>query len=495
MLYYITVYSPYVLTAAVVILALAVVVRAVRCGAHMREMMGVRYHPFRQKKGLYFLTAVYLAACIAAFSLGLSQRCGATLSFNYEGASHGLNPNQTRFNQADILGYPVLERMAAKNILPDVTAMELAEVLHISAEEQKLSHEDADSSDYRVSAEYQIQYAADKKTKHLDGEDVLQVFAGAYREWFAEQSATDLSPLNIDFAKINQEDYLDICDHLDTEAKRIINFMSVMNSKGASFQSKETGEGFQSIQTRANYITDTLVADLRAYILAHSLSKDTQNYLGRLSTENIFLDFDARREGISSNNWRSAIQQYEDDMARIVLVPTYDTKGQFYMSQTKIGVDEFAEQTEVHADKMINYRSQIADNNYLFQQLSAAQSEASEEERVNRMIEQIEGELASTAGRAQMLIEEFEAKQANGYLTVSIEPWESRALSVVWKVAALCALFCLLLHAMCFISEAQRVMWSKLVNTYVSRMPLPARPAAEDRGVSAAGPYGRESTE
>jgi len=486
MIYYITVYGPYVLAAVIAALAMAVVIRAVRLDIHLREMMTVRYHPFRRKKGLYFLTAVYLAVCTAVFSLGLSQRCSATLSFNYEGASHGLNPNQTRFNQADILGYPVLERMAEKKILTGVTAAELAEVLHISSEGRSSGREETGDGDYRVSAEYQIEYAADKHTDHLNGENVLQVFAGAYREWFAQQSATDLSPLNLDFTEINQEDYLDICDHLDTEAKRIINFMSVMSSKGASFQSKETGEGFQSIQTRASYITDTLVADLRAYILAHSLSKDTQNYLGRLSTENIFLDFDARKESISSDNWLSVIRQYEDDMARIVLVPTYDTQGQFYMSQTKIGVDEFAEQTEHHADQMIHYHSLIADNNYLFQQLSAVQSDAAEEERVEHMIEQIEEELASTAERAQTLIEEFEARQANGYMTVIIEPWESRALSVVWKTGALGLLFFLLMQAMCFLSEVQKMILSRLVDTFISKISLPMQPTPGDNSISVA---------
>jgi len=492
MIYYITVYGPYVLAAVIVALALAVIIRTVRLGIHMREMMGVQYHPFRQKKRLYLLTAVYLAACAAVFSLGLSQRCSATLSFNYEGASYGLNPNQTRFNQADILGYPVLERMADKNILSDVTAEELAEVLHISSENQKFTQTDADNGDYRVSAEYQIEYAADKNTDHLDGENVLQVFTGAYREWFAQQSATDLSPLNIDFTEINQEDYLDICDHLDTEAKRIINFMSVMGARGPSFQSKETGEGFQSVKTRAGYITDTLAADLRAYILAHSMSKDTQNYLGRLSTENIFLDFDARKESISNDNWLSVIRQYEDDMARIVLVPTYDTKGQFYMSQTKIGVDEFAEQTELHADRMIGYHSLIADNDYLFQQLSAAQGEAADEEQVAHMIGQIEEELISTAERAQKLIEEFEAKQANGYMTVAVKPWESRALSVVWKTGVLGILFLLLMHAMCFLSEVQKMILSRLVDTFLSKVSLPRQSTPGDQKALLLD-YGKES--
>ncbi len=456
MSYYITVYGQYILVAVIIVLLLAVVVRMTRLGIHMQEVMEIKFHFFRRKKRAYLLTALYLAACIAVFSLGLSHQCSAALSFNYDGASHGLNPNQTRFNQADILGYPVLERMADKKILPDVTAAELAEVLHISSEDRESNRTDMDDESYRVSAEYQVEYEADPNTCHLDGENVLQVFAQAYHEWFAQQSTTNLTPLDMDFTKINGEDYLDICDHLDTEARRVINFMSVMGEKGSSFQSQETGEGFQSIQTRADSITNTLVADLRAYVLANGLSKDTQSYLGRLSTENILLDFDARKEGVSNENWLSVIRRYEDDMARIVLVPTYDTKGQFYMSQTKIGVDEFAEQAESYADRMVNLHSLIVDNEYLFRQLSATQSENAAAERADRMIEQIEEELASTAQRAKMLIQEFEAKQANGYMTVTIKPWESRTMSVLKKTGVLGIAFFLLMHASCFLSEVQK---------------------------------------
>ncbi len=456
MSYSIAVYGQYVLVAVLIALLLAVVIRMTRLGIRVQEVMGVKFHWFRRKKRVYLLTAIYLAACVAVFSLGLSHQCSAALSFNYEGASRGLTPNQTRFNQADILGYPVLERMAEKKILPDVTSAELAEVLHLSSEDRESNRTDTDDESYRVSAEYQVEYEADPNTCHLDGENVLQVFAQAYLEWFAQQSATNLSPLDMDFTKINEKDYLDICDHLDTEARRVVNFMSVMGDKSASFQSQETGEGFQSIQTRANTITNTLVADLRAYVLAHSLSKDTQSYLGRLSAENILLDFDARKEGVSNENWLSVIRRYEDDMARIVLVPTYDTKGQFYMSQTKIGVDEFAEQAENYADRMVNLHSLIADNEYLFRQLSASPSEKAAAERADRMIEQIEEELTSTAQRAKMLIQEFEAKQANGYMTVTMKSWESRTMSVLKKTGALSIVFFLLMHASCFLSEVQK---------------------------------------
>lgn len=176
-------------------------------------------------------------------------------------------------------------------------------------------------------------------------------------------------------------------------------------------------------------------------------------YLSRLSIENIFLDFDARKNMLESRNWLTAIHKYEDDMARIVLVPTYDSQGQFYMSQTKIGVDDFAEEAEDSSSKMINFHSQISSNNYLTQMLSAGKSTAEAMAHADEMIQQIETELKLTAERAKALIKEYDAQQANGYLTVSIDSRDDRMLSAVkWTLIFVLAFF-LVLHAICFLSE------------------------------------------
>lgn len=37
----------------------------------------------------------------------------------------------------------------------------------------------------------------------------------------------------------------------------------------------------------------------------------------------------------------NAISKYDNDMATVVYIPTYDTDNTFYMSKTKIGIDHF----------------------------------------------------------------------------------------------------------------------------------------------------------
>lgn len=457
---YIYTYGGYVLIAALAVLFFAILIYIVRLGGvRMREISGVKYHPLKGKRKLYIITAAYLAVSLILMCVGIPLSCSATLSFNYDGASSGLNPNKTRFNQADVLGSEVLERMVDKKILPNVTAEDLRDVMYISTEDtvkkaDKTSNTEKDV--YRVSSEYKIEYTANKNTAHIDGEKVLKLFEGAYREWFSEQYSTNLTPLEIDFSKFNDYDYLDICDHLDTEAGRISNFMAVMSMNTRSFKSEETGEGFSSIETRVGYIRDTLIANLRAYILGNSLSKDTQTYLGRLSTENIFLNFDARKERMTNLNWLAAIKKYEDDMARIVLVPTYDDLGQFYMSQTKIGVDEFAEEAESSADKMTQLHAQISNNNYVAAQLSAGRGSEAAASWADQNILQIEGELSAAAERARALINEYDADQANGYLTVNVSSWESRAMSAVERALVMSVIFFVLLHIISFLSEVKK---------------------------------------
>ncbi len=446
-------YGGYALAAVAALLVIAALIYIVRLdGVRMREITGTRYRPLHKKGWIYVVTAGYFLVSIMICGLEVPRSCTATLSLNYDGASSGLYPNGTKFNQADVLGSEVLNIMEDKHVLSDVTAEDLADVLDISAK----SSGGIDGDNYRVSTEYRIKYSANGKTDHLDGENVLQVFSAAYREWLSAQYTTNLEPLSKDYSEFNGEDYLDICDLLSTEADRIANFMYTLSENTRSFQSEDTGEGFSSIETRADYIRDTLVADLRAYVLENSLSKDTQTYLGRLSAENIFLDFEARKDRMTSNNWLAVMRKYEDDMARIVLVPTYDSYGQFYMSQTKIGVDEFAEEAEESADKMIELHARIADNEYIADKLSAEGEKSGSAAGADRMIEQIEAELTDTAERARSLVKEYDFRQANGYLTVSVSSWKSRAMSAVKKAAVLTLAVFVMLHVISFLGDIKR---------------------------------------
>ena len=161
----------------------------------------------------------------------------------------------------------------------------------------------------------------------------------AYKEWFIREYSENIRVLKLDFTETEKEDYLDICEFLRKQAEAIGRYMLTLSGEEAAFQSQSSGETFQSISSQAYTVADVMVERLEAYVLEDGISKETGRYVERLKIQNVFKDFDARKAAAASENNLTAISMYENDMARIVLVPTYDTNYQFYMSQTRIGID------------------------------------------------------------------------------------------------------------------------------------------------------------
>lgn len=147
---------------------------------------------------------------------------------------------------------------------------------------------------------------------------------------------------------------------------------------------------------------------------------------------------------------------YENDIARIVLVPTYDTNNQFYMSQTRIGVDDFAASASHYADEKVSIYGKIADNSHVIGKLSGRYRSGGTDEKAEALIAQIEQELLRIAHQAEDLVEEYNARQANRYMTAVISSAEAQAGSLAVEIAILTLLFAASLHLGWFAFEENR---------------------------------------
>ena len=194
------------------------------------------------------------------------------------------------------------------------------------------------------------------------------------------------------------------------------------------------------MSAKAYAVSNTLVEDLEAYILENGVSVDAKQYIDRLNIANVFLDFDARKASASNENTLEAVALYADDMARIVLVPTYDTGEQFYMSQTRIGVDDFAASADSYANKKTELNEQMAKNRHVITQFSGRGGRGTDK-KAETLVDQIQQELLRVAQQAKELVEEYNAQQANSYMTVVVYALEDRAKRLVVEIAALTALF------------------------------------------------------
>lgn len=390
-------------------------------------------------KGLVSLTVVliFLSNCFM-LSSAMDYSCRADISLNYVRASQGLNPNGTRYNQAAIMSDTVLHRAIEKGALKGISTDDLRETLTITPYVQRGGSEE---SGYFISTQFILSYHATKKTAHLDGSTLLTLAAESYKEWFVDEYADNINTLRMDFTGFEQKDYLDICRSLRKQVDLIKHYMNEMASKEGAFQSKEYGETFQSVASKASLIADTMVEKLEAYVLENGISKEKATYLGRLNIENVFLHFDALKAEAANKNNLAAISMYENDLARIVLVPTYDVNEQFYMSQTRIGIDDFAAQADDYANEKTEIRSEIATNNHVLDMLSASQTSDGIDGKAERLVEQIENELTRVALEAETLVKEYSTQQANNYMTITVSEPENRLGSLLSGSLSLTLLF------------------------------------------------------
>ena len=389
----------------------------------------------------FILAVLLLNSFVLSAKLPLSASAGVVLNYNL--ASQGLNPNGTRFNQTDILSTEVLTRAIEKGALEDITVGDLKRTLQVHPVVQGDSWSEAG---YFISTQFSVQYNADIRTWAQDGEKLLQLVTQAYREWFVKKYSANTDTLKLDFTPLENQDYLDVCSFLSKTAESIGEYMNNMSSEEAAFRSSVNGETFQSVSAQAYAVSNTLVESLEAHILEEGVSRDAAQYVSRLNVANVFLNFDALKAAASSENNLEAISMYENDLARIVLVPTYDTNNQFYMSQTRIGVDDLAASADHYSDEKVSIHGKIADNGHVIEKFSGQRVLGRTSKKAEALIEQIEQELERVAHQAEDLVKEYNAHQANEYMTTVVSSTESQVKSLLVEIASLTLLFAVGLH-------------------------------------------------
>ena len=350
--------------------------------------------------------------------LNLRHSVGAIVSLNYSEASRAQNSNGTRYNMAEIICDEVVERAIKKGALPDVTVKQLKECLAVYPSVQGSV---ADESEYHISTEFAVDYYASKHTAHLDAENVIQLICNAYKEYYIEKYTDNfrLDSLSSEEELKNLE-YMDVVSYFNKETSEILNYLYGMAEKGPSFVTSNNTT-FSSIAGKVYQFQQTQIEEnLKSLILQNGIARDKGNYIDRLSYQNKNTSFDKQKNAVSFDLCNQAIARYSEEMTRIVLVPTWDQSGKYYMGRTKVGIDELSVQATAFSDKVASNEKQIMDNNLIIGKMSAGGSSPAATQAVDELIESIYGSIkkfekeAITAGR------EYSSHTMNQCIAVSI---------------------------------------------------------------------------
>lgn len=343
------------------------------------------------KTAEYFNAWVILICFVTTMIFGifnhleLKKSVHAIVSLNYSEASQALNSNGTRYNMAEIISDEVVEKAIKKGALKDVSVNELKKCLTVYPCVQGAVENEAQ---YLISTEFAVEYHASKHTSHLDSENVIKLITLAYKEYYIE-NYTDNFSLDYEKPDFGQMEYLDIAEYFDKEAQSILNYLYGMAEKNPSFVTSN-GSTFNSIAGKVHQFKETQInQNFRSLVLQNGISKNKEVYIDRLNHHNRNVDLDRQKNDASYNICNEAIEMYSEEMTRVVLVPTWDKEGKYYMGRTKVGIDELSVMATTFSDYVASNEKEIMDNELIIDKMSSSKQNTQLYENADSLAESI----------------------------------------------------------------------------------------------------------
>ena len=330
-----------------------------------------RFKIFKSVKLLTVWVLVFTFVMTGVFAIfnhiKAKQYMMAVVSLNYSEASQAQNTNGTRFNMTEIICDDVVARAIKLGAFDDVTVEELKECLSVYPYVQGDVN---DESNYHISTEFIVEYSASKHTEHLDAEDVIALITGAYKEYYIEKYTDNFSPTTqAEKPDYSTMEYMDLVAYLNKETSSVLNYLYGMAEKAPSFvTSKNTS--FNSIAGKVFQFKQTQIEqNLTSLILQYGIVKDKPAYIERLTYRNTNTDFTKQKHLASFNLCNETISMYSDEMTRVVLVPTKDSNGRYYMGRTNVGVDDLSVLATSFSNMVAENEKELMNNNLIIKRI------------------------------------------------------------------------------------------------------------------------------
>lgn len=388
------------------------------------------------KKGVRFLPLILAISILSGAGCFLYMRSGEPykgsfkISYTYPKASKGLTPNSTTLDVNEILSDEVLNEAIQADPSGKLTAEDIRNTLSISPIRQQ---SDVSVDRLYVSTEYTVSYNALEGTTHLDKKELMEGTAEAYYDYFVARYGRKTNVLENDLSELSDLDYLDVNTYLYREATALIEYMGMCNGENADFVSEKTNESFTSVRDKARNFRDVSLERFKSYVLKYGISKDSNQYVSRLNFENRLTNVDYMKNLASYGVRLSAIERYDGDIIRSVLVPTRDDDGEFYQSRTKIGTDYFANEANRFLRSATNNQLSIETNNYYIERIASANGGSSYRESADEMVNELKAELISIFELASETVKDYDAQVSNGYISFTFQEENAYASSNIKK--------------------------------------------------------------
>lgn len=341
----------------------------------------------------------------------------AIVSLNYSDASQAKNSNGTRYSMADITCDKVVKKAIEMGALEKVSVKDIQECLSLKPYVQGDAF---DESQYHISTEFLVEYKATKHTQHLNAENVIKLLTSAYKEYYIEKFTYNFSLDTIDEKPdYSKMEYMDVVAYLNKEATAVLNYLYGMAEKSSSFVT-QNNTTFSSISSEVYQFKQTQIEqNLRSLILQNGIARDKVSYIDRLSYQNKNTDFNRRKNLVSFNLCNDAIAMYSEEMTRVVLVPTWDESGKYYMGRTKVGIDELSVMATGFSNNVATNEKSIMDNKLIMDKIKNSPKKKNAKTSADELILSIDKSIDAFANEAVTAGREYLSHTMNQCIAVS----------------------------------------------------------------------------
>lgn len=342
----------------------------------------------------------------------------AVVALNYSEASQAQNSNGTRYNMAEIICDEVVEKAIEMGAFEDVTTKQLKDCLTVYP---YMQGDVNDTSNYHISTEFVVEYSASKHTQHLNAENVIALVTNAYKQYYIEKY-TDNFGLTVSQQKPDYStmEYMDIVEYFNKETAEVLNYLYGMADEGGSFVTGDN-KSFNSIAGQVYQFKEKQIEqNLKSLILQYGVARDKVGYIDRLSHQNKNTDFAMQKNAVSFDLCNEAVSIYAEEMTRIVLVPTWDGSGKYYMGRTKVGIDELSVMATTFSDKVATDNKNIMSNTLVIDKMQSATNSESACAQADALIASIDESINAFTAEAINAGREYSSYKMNQCIAVSI---------------------------------------------------------------------------
>lgn len=372
------------------------------------------------KRNILAVMLVFVVISTVFFALINHETIRVTLSLNYEEASKGQNPNKTRYNIYEFKSEEVMQRAIDFAGIGDIiTPQELADNIDIY-ENNAHSIDLEDENSYYISSSYQIKYTKNKQIRDVSIKDMMNLICKAYNEYFHDNYVGNKSVLKYKLDDISGVEYIEIGKLFQQKSDQMLRYIEQRIGENSTFSSEATGESFQTVRKMLQNVQNYSIKKYDAFVRESGIARDNELYLRTLGYSNKVMDIKYRKYMIDYNVRKEGVANYDSGMIGTVMVPSINSRNQYYMSRTNTGTDYMTLDANYFLGQGNTVQRTIIGNNDIIGKISGSSPTREEYEKANKLIKSVDEELQQVAAIANSTDRDYLKYATKDYLSFKV---------------------------------------------------------------------------